>query len=60
LFQQTSGVKAKKRKGELEGGEDDDDDEDTEQEAAAIGDGIDYGVFVELAARGLEPETADP
>jgi hypothetical protein len=44
----------------LKGGEDYGEDEDAEQEAAVIGDGIDYGVFVELAARGLEPETADP
>ena len=44
----------------LEGGENDKDDENAEQEAAAVGDGIDYGVFVEVAAGGLEPEAHDP
>ena len=44
----------------LEGGEDDGDDNDAKQEAAAVGDGEDDGIFVELAARGLKPEAADP
>ena len=43
-----------------EGGEYDGYDYEAEEEAAAVGDGIDDGVFVELAAGGLEPETADP
>ena len=30
------------------------------EEAAAVGDGVDDGVFVELAAGGGEPEAADP
>jgi hypothetical protein len=44
----------------LEGGEDDGYDYEAEEEAAAVGDGVDDGVFVELAAGGEEPETADP
>ena len=51
------GLKAESR---LEGGEDDGEDQDAEEKATAVGDGIDDGVFVQLAARGLEPETADP
>ena len=39
----------------LEGDEDDYDDEQAEEEAAFVGDGVDDGVFVELAAGGLEP-----
>jgi hypothetical protein len=44
----------------LEGGEDDGYDYEAEEEASAVGDGVDDGVFVELAAGGEEPETADP
>src|ERR1700733_5980653 len=44
----------------LKSGEDDEDDENDKEETAAVGDGVDDRVFVELAARGLEPETHDP
>ncbi len=44
----------------LEGGEDDGQDEDAEEEGALVGDGVDDGVFVELAAGGEEPELGDP
>ena len=44
----------------LESGKDDSNDHETEEEAAAIGDGIDDGVFVEVAPRRHEPEAADP
>ena len=44
----------------LEGGEDNGDDHKTQEEAAAVGDGVDDGIFVEVAARGHEPEAADP
>ena len=40
------------------GGEDYAYDEEAEEEAAAVGDGVDDRVFVELASRGLEPEAA--
>ena len=36
----------------LKGGEDDGNDYQAEEEAAAVGDGVDDRVFVELAARG--------
>ncbi len=42
----------------LEGGEDDGEDHDAEEKAATVGDGVDDGVFVELATGGLEPEAA--
>ena len=42
----------------LKGGEDYSYDEETEKEAAAVGDGVDDGIFVELAPGGLEPEAA--
>ena len=44
----------------LEGGEDYGYDEEAEEEGAFVGDGVDYGVFVELAAGGEEPELGDP
>ena len=44
----------------LKGGEDDGYYDGTEEEAAAVGDCVDDGVFVELAAGGEEPEAADP
>ena len=34
----------------LEGGEDDGENEDAEEKGAAVGDGVDDGVFVEIAA----------
>ena len=42
----------------LEGGEDDDGYEEAQEEAALVGDGVDDGVFVELATGGHEPEAA--
>ena len=42
----------------LKGREDYGYDEEAEEEAAAVGDGVDDGVFVELTARGLKPEAA--
>jgi hypothetical protein len=45
---------------DLESRNDDGQDEDAKEEAATVGNGIDDGVFIELAAGGLEPETADP
>ena len=42
----------------LEGGDDYSEDEEAEEETAAVGYGVDDGVFVELAAGGLEPEAA--
>jgi hypothetical protein len=44
----------------LKGRQDDGYDYEAEEEAAAVGDGVDNGVFVELAAGGQEPETTDP
>jgi hypothetical protein len=42
----------------LKGGEDYGYDEEAEEEAAAVGDGVDDGIFVELATGGLKPEAA--
>jgi hypothetical protein len=42
----------------LQGGEDYGYDQEAEQQAAAVCDGVDDWVFVELAAGGLEPEAA--
>ncbi len=44
----------------LEGGEDDAYDDHAEEKAARVGDGVDDGVFVELASGGLKPEAANP
>ncbi len=44
----------------LKGGEDYEDYEDAEGEGFFVGDGVDDGVFVELAAGGEEPELGDP
>ncbi len=44
----------------LESRQHDRQNEYTEQQAAAVGDGIDDGIFVQLAPGGLEPEAADP
>ncbi len=45
---------------QLQGGEDDGDHDDSEGEGAFVGDGVDDGVFVEMAAGGEEPEAAEP
>jgi hypothetical protein len=51
---------SKGRTKHLEGGEDDEDHEDPKEQAAAVGDGVDDGIFVEQAAGGDEPKAADP
>jgi hypothetical protein len=40
---------------DLKGGEDDGDYHQAEEEAAAVGDGVDDGIFVEVAPGGHEP-----